>query len=178
MAVDGVQRLDLKDLDAVLARAKAEGWTELALLGPHPDARWRASRLIGDGWSDCQVFCLSNSLASVPPTLPSLSDLTSLDIENNRIGDAGATAIAKLSGLTSLNIRGNAIGRAGAEAIVTLAGLTSLDIGYNEIGDAGAAAIASRLSGLTFLGLQGSGIGGKGAAAIAGLSGLNSLSGC
>jgi len=32
MAADGVQRLDLKDLDAVLARAKSERWAELGLI--------------------------------------------------------------------------------------------------------------------------------------------------
>jgi hypothetical protein len=43
MAAGAVQRLRLKDLDAVLARAKAEGWTELDFyVDPHGPPIWSA----------------------------------------------------------------------------------------------------------------------------------------
>ncbi len=49
MAADEVQRLELKDLDAVLERAKAERWTELALLG-EDFTSIDASELQDSGW--------------------------------------------------------------------------------------------------------------------------------
>jgi hypothetical protein len=54
MAAEEVQRLDLKDLDGVLARAKAERWTELALVG----AGWNdyARELIGHGLRRDRIF--------------------------------------------------------------------------------------------------------------------------
>jgi hypothetical protein len=51
MAADEVQWLDLIDLPAVPARAKAQGWTELALLRPEPKGRDEAVLLVQKGWS-------------------------------------------------------------------------------------------------------------------------------
>ena len=57
-----------------------------------------------------------------------------------------------LTQLTSLYVRNNKIGEAGARAIAeNLTQLTSLDVRYNLIGDAGARAIAENLTQLTSL---------------------------
>ena len=140
MAADEVQLLDLKDLDVVLQRAKAEGWTKLALLGlwrPRALAQELAIKLIREGWSADRVFLFNEELDRMPPTLACLTGLTSLDLANNRIGVEGAKAIASLTGLTALDLADNQIGDEGAKAIANLSGLTTLDLNHNRIGDAG-----------------------------------------
>jgi internalin A len=165
-------RLDLKDLDALLAQAKAERWTKLALLAGILAEHFAAT--IRSGWPAAQVVILSTPLQQVPEALSHIDGLTSLDLMGNQIGDAGAEALARLSGLTSLDLMGNQIGDAGAEALARLSGLTSLHLGANQIGDAGAEALA-RLSGLTSLNLWGNQIGDAGAEALSRLGGLTSL---
>ena len=105
-----------------------------------------------------------------------------LNLESNRIRDAGAQALASgnLAALTSLVLGYNSIGAAGAQALASgnLAALTSLVLGYNSIGDAGAQALASgNLSALTSLVLGFNSIGAAGAHALASgnLSALTSL---
>jgi internalin A len=156
-------RLDLKDLDALLAQAKAERWTKLALLAGILAEHFAAT--IRSGWPAAQVVILSTPLQQVPEALSHIDGLTSLDLMGNQIGDAGAEALARLSGLTSLDLRANEIGDAGAEALSRLGGLTLLQLGANRIGDGGAEAL-SRLGGLTELDLWGNQIGIPGARAI------------
>ena len=73
------------------------------------------------------------------------STLTYLDLSNNNIGDAGATALATALhtniSLTALSLYNNNIGDAGATALATAlhtnTSLTTLDLRYNNIGAAG-----------------------------------------
>ena len=58
MAADTVQRIDLKDLDAVLARAKEERWTELALLAGDLSMT-HAVRCRNSGWPASRIFILA-----------------------------------------------------------------------------------------------------------------------
>jgi hypothetical protein len=76
MAAEEVQRLDLKDLDGVLARAKAERWTELALVG----AGWNdyARELIGHGLRRDRIFVHAGTLRHVPKLLAEITSLTAL----------------------------------------------------------------------------------------------------
>ncbi|MFH1462054.1 MAG: hypothetical protein ABIF12_03855, partial [bacterium] len=75
--------------------------------------------------------------------------LTSLDLDYNRIGDAGALALADAlkvnRTLTSLNLGRNGIHAEGAQALANAlrvnTTLTSLDLSYNRIGDAGVLAV-------------------------------------
>ena len=60
-----------------------------------------------------------------------LLNLTSLNLWNNNIGDAGAQALAGLVNLTSLDLWNNNIGDAGAQALAGLVNLTSLDLSDN-----------------------------------------------
>jgi internalin A len=194
MANDVPQGLNPEDLDAVLERAKAERWTELALLGP--DYQHRREWLIRRDWPAPWVFLLAKRLEQVSPALLAIDSLTSLDLTGNQIGEEGAEAIAgftdfssldlgdmgiargdnisSLTALTSLDLANNSIGDAGAEAIGSLAGLTALDLADNQIGDAGAEAIGS-LAGLTALNLANNKIGDAGAEAIGSLAGLTAL---
>ncbi len=81
-----------------------------------------------------------------------LSLLTTLDLESNQIGDAGAAALSEAlksnATLTKLFLQ-NQVGEAGAaalsEALKINATLTELNLGDNQIGDAGAAALSEAL---------------------------------
>jgi Ran GTPase-activating protein (RanGAP) involved in mRNA processing and transport len=105
----------------------------------------------------------------VKEKLSPLAGLNALHISGNRVGDAGAQAIAQhLTALQSLNIRDNRVGDAGAQAIAQhLTALQSLDISFNRVGEAGAQAIAQHLTALQSLHIIGSRVGEAGAQAIA-----------
>ena len=83
-----------------------------------------------------------------------LVNLTSLTLNKNSIGEAGASALSQAltanSSLTTLELRLNNIGNAGAsslsQALTANSSLTSLDLGANSIGDAGASALFQALS--------------------------------
>jgi hypothetical protein len=82
MAAGAVQRLRLKDLDAVLARAKAEGWTELDFyVDPHGPPIWSAY----DSAKPHRVI-LYQPLRRVPEALIEITSLESLDLGANQIG--------------------------------------------------------------------------------------------
>ena len=63
-------------------------------------------------------------------------------VDYNRIGDAGAAALAEAlhtnASLTNLDLRGNDVSAVGAEALAEMlrmnATLTSLDLGFNSTG--------------------------------------------
>jgi uncharacterized protein (TIGR02996 family) len=80
---------------------------------------------------------------------PHLARLTVLGLSHNRIGAAGAAALASsphLARLTELDLSDNGIGAEGATALAAsphLANLTTLLLGGNGIGAAGAAALAA-----------------------------------
>ncbi len=108
-------RISPDDLDRVLARAHAEQWRELVLLGH--DARIPDSGYpLADGWVGSNVFQLTASVEGLACRLTSLTSLTLLDLWNNDIGDDGARALAALTNLTSLNLDSNNIGDDGARA--------------------------------------------------------------
>lgn len=109
--------------------------------------------------------------------------LHTMNLRDNRIGAAGAAALASASGLAGLHTLGlgyNIIGAAGAASLASasrLAGLHTLNLERNEIGAAGAAflASASGLAGLCTLDLWGNQIGDEGAKSLASASGLAGL---
>ncbi|MEN8236243.1 MAG: hypothetical protein ABFQ95_01645 [Pseudomonadota bacterium] len=103
-----------------------------------------------------------------------LNNLTSLDLYGNKIGDTGAKALALLNNLTSLDLRSNKIGDTGAKALTLLTNLTSLNLWSNEIGDEGAKAL-TLLTNLTSLNLWSNEIGYEGAKALTLLTNLTSL---
>ncbi|WP_353273599.1 leucine-rich repeat domain-containing protein [Wolbachia endosymbiont (group A) of Agelastica alni] len=97
-----------------------------------------------------------------------ITNLTSLDLRDNNIGDEGAKELANgnLTNLTSLDLSFNRIGDKGAKELANgnLTNLTSLDLTGNNIGDEGAKELANgNLTNLTSLGLSLNRIGNKGA---------------
>jgi len=113
--------------------------------------------------------------------------LQTLGVAANRIGKAGAAALAgamaSVPRLQTLDVARNGIGAAGAAALAGalagVPGLQTLKVRNNGIGDAGAAALAGALAGvpgLQTLYVGGNGIGDAGAAALAGaLAGVPGL---
>jgi hypothetical protein len=106
--------------------------------------------------------------------LASLTELTSLHIQDNEIGPEGARVLASLTGLTSLYLSSNRIGPEGAHALAALTRLTSLHLDYNQLGATGTRALAA-LTRLTSLHLEYNRIGAGGARALAALTRLTSL---
>ncbi len=118
------------------------------------------------------------SVQTLTELLQSVPNLQTLNLERNRIGAAGAEAIAAVlkdvSQLQTLNLRNNIIGDAGAKAIAAVlkdvSHLQTLNLRKNNIGAAGAEAIAAVLkdvSQLQTLNLEYNNIGEAGAKAIA-----------
>jgi hypothetical protein len=155
----GVRTISLDELPEVIAQAKAESWQKLALIGPKMLAAYEASGF--DDWPTEHIFRLSADMTDTSP-LTSLTELQSLDLNGNEIGDEGVRPLASLTGLKSLDLILNHIGAEGTRALASLTGLTSLGLHMNRIGDEGARALAS-LTGLTSLGLGVNQIGTDGA---------------
>lgn len=137
-----------------------------------------------EGYVSCDandVLPNGTSFTSSNITALDLKDCTTLDLNNNNIGDIGTAAIAEaLKGntlLASLDLGTNNIGDIGAaalaEALKGNIGLTELKLCHNNIGDIGAAALAEALKSntaltVTELSLYNNSIGDIGARAILG----------
>jgi internalin A len=169
-----LQRLRAADLDPLIAELKHQSTTELVLLGPRVHLANSP-----DQWEDnlrqaSVIYQLQEVVPELAQRLSPLTQLTSLVLSGNEIGDAGAASLAALTQLTSLDLTANQIGAAGAASLAALTKLTSLDLGDNEIGAAGAASLAA-LTRLTSLDLTANQIGAAGAASLAALTKLTSL---
>ena len=139
------------------------------------------------GVGDAGATAIAIALGASDPSAESLYDplepaatsaMEELRLEGNRIGAAGAVALADAlrvnHRLTSLSLALNPLGPEGARAIASALkhnrGLTMLDLGECSIGEVGAAALGRALRGNTVLRslkLHGNAIGSRGAASIA-----------
>ena len=129
-----VMQITPEQLEALIDQARRERWTALVLLGPKYQAT--SSDVVP---ASAPIHRLTTFTSGLGERVACLTDLTSLDLTSNSIGEAGAREIAeRLSGLTSLDLSSNSIGEAGARAIAErLSGLTSLDLSDNSIGETG-----------------------------------------
>ena len=167
------KRISAAELDAVLDRARAEGWQELALVGP---GRLDYAEL-ANGVFEARTFFLKEALGPRIGKVASLGALTKLSIRGNGIGDEGVHELGRLTNLTWLSVGGNGIGTAGAQALGELRSLTALSVSGNGIGAEGARTLGA-LNHLTTLSVSGNGIGDEGARALGGLTNLTSLGVC
>lgn len=156
------------ELDAVLERARVEGWRKLALVSFSYLLLRRPHTVEG------HTFYLREPLGARISKLPALTGLTSLGVLGNLIGDEGTRVLAALTGLISLDLSGNQIGAKGARSLAALTGLTSLSLNGNHIGDEGARSLAV-VRKLTSLALSGNQIGDEGARSLAAIRGLTCL---
>jgi uncharacterized protein (TIGR02996 family) len=114
---------------------------------------------------------------------PHLARVSTLDLENNGLGDLESEVLMgspHLTGLTTLLLWSNRIGDVGLQDLArrsTLPRLERLDLSGNLIGNAGVAALAASplLGRLTLLDLQGNQISDPGALALARSSGAANL---
>ena len=179
-AAPQLKRLSETDLDGLIAELRRQGTTELVLLGPNVDLPASVDQWPRELRGKLRIYQLLDPVEGLAERLVPLTQLTSLNLRGNKIGDAGAASLAAFTQLTSLGLWNNGIGDEGAAALAALTQLTSLDLGENKIGDAGAAALAA-LTQLTSLDLGGDGfnesnaIGDEGAASLAALTKLTSL---
>jgi internalin A len=121
-----------------------------------------------------QLDLSHNSLNCLPASIANLTTFTSLDLQSNSIGHAGAQTLKGLTALTSLHLADNAIRAEGAQSLRGLVNLTSLDLHSNGIGADGAKALKG-LAALTVLNLSNNGIGDEGAQSLRCLVNLTSL---
>jgi len=156
------------ELDAVLEQARVEGWRELAIFGP------RGVWLTPAPPFEAHAWFLGGPLGAHIAELWSLTELTSLDLRANQLGDEGVRALVELAQLTVLDLGGNQITDDGARALAELGRLTSLALSTNRIGDDGARALAE-LRQLTSLDLSANHVGPRGAGALAALTRLTRL---
>jgi uncharacterized protein (TIGR02996 family) len=181
---------DLLRLERALIARHVWAW-----LGPLVDlaGRWdfhrglirleaRAERLLAEPWGasaceDVLVWVEELRLHDARPQhlarlahSPLLGWLSTLDLTDNRIADAGLARLLAspfLGTLAVLRLAGNRIGGRGAADLAgcaALARLEVLDLAGNRIGDAGAAALAAsaNLGGLRTLVVSGNGLGPQG----------------
>ncbi|XP_068699918.1 protein NLRC3-like isoform X2 [Montipora foliosa] len=105
------------------------------------------------------------------------TSLTTLRLDDNSIGDEGATSLSQVlavnTSLTTLKLSGNSIGDAGAtslsQALAVNTSLTTLKLFGNSIGEAGATSLSQALAvntSLTTLKLSGNSIGDAGATSL------------
>jgi len=173
-ATPRLQRISEADLDGLIAELCRQGTTELVLLGPGAHLPALVDLWPQELRDKPRFYQLIEPVEALAERLAELTQLTSLNLEDNQIGAEGAAALAALSQLTSLDLGNNQIGDAGAAALAALTNLTSLDLGFNDIGGAGVAALAA-LTQLTSLNLGFNEIGDEGAAVLAALTQLISL---
>ena len=157
-------RVTRQELSEVFDRLEADRVTHLAIVGSNRGFPASANR-----WPNYLQFQLSEQWPALVNRVIRLEHLDGLVLFGLNLGDAGASTIAEhLTQLTSLNVGNNKIGIAGARAIAKhLTQLTSLDVGNNEIGARGARAIAEHLTRLIWLDVDNNHIGDAGALAIA-----------
>lgn len=142
----------INDVPDIIAKAKSEGWRELALIGPRAHNRHEAE-LQKAGWDDRFIFRLSEPLGPNDcKLLAALESLQKLDLFNNEIGAGGMNHLAALRQLETLEVAGNGIDQNAASAISALTELRSLGIWDNGIRDVGAFSV-SKLSRLEWLNL-------------------------
>jgi nucleoside phosphorylase/Leucine-rich repeat (LRR) protein len=188
----GPKSISLSDLPGVIDQALVERWRQLTLLGPdevQSEAPAAAHtyylreplgplvRLVGMLTNLTSLDLRGNNIGDHEHELSALAklqELTSLTLSSNRIGDVSVRFLASLTTLSSLDLRDNRIGADGARQVAMLTQLTSLDLSSNEIEDSGARAL-SLLSQLTSLNLANNRIGPRGTHALSLLSELISL---
>ena len=163
------------ELVALLEHTANKKWTELTLFGPNVSSlAVERSRFKELKHAKRIYHCLDFCPEILRTTIPSLKNLTSLNVWGNNIGDEGARVIASLNNLTLLVVGGNCLSDEGAKAIASMNNLIRLNVGNNSIGEEGARAIAS-MNNLIRLNVEFNSIGDEGARAIAALNNLTEL---
>ena len=100
-----------------------------------------AERRIAE-WKGGRLELSIEGLATLPLSLFALEGVTTLDLDNTQITDAGARDIAQMQWLKWLSLDNTQITDVGARDIAQMQGLTELSLNNTQITDAGARDIA------------------------------------
>ena len=162
------------EIESLIAELNHLRVTTLVLLGPSynvpasPD-QWPET------WQTAQaLYQLNQVVPGLAAKIATLSNVLSLDLSCNKIGDEGAASLAALTQLRSLSLKYNDISSTGAARLATLANLQSLDLQSNYIGDDGIKSLSS-IARLTSLNIWGNRVSAKGAEYLASLGDLAAL---
>ena len=142
-----VQNTSLRELDLSHNAIDAAGIQEIEALFT-TNTQLNILNLSSNQLGDEGVTNLTLALAKLP------THITSLDLANNKIGNAGASAIAKLlsvnSNIAHVRLSGNNIGNEGAaelaQAIRSKPNVLSVDLSSNDIGPEGVLAFKDTLT--------------------------------
>ena len=162
------------EIESLIAELNHQRATTIVLLGPSynvpasPD-QWPET------WQTAQaLYQLNQVVPGLAAKIGTLSNVLSLDLSCNKIGDEGAASLAALTQLRSLSLKYNDISSTGAARLATLANLQSLDLQSNYIGDDGIKSLSS-LTRLTSLNIWGNSVSAKGAEYLASFGDLANL---
>jgi internalin A len=154
------------ELESLISDLKDSRTTGLVLVGPtynipaSPD-QWP------EPWQTAHaVYQLNKAVPGLAERIATLTNILSLDLSCNNIGDEGATSLATLTQLKSLSLKHSNISSAGATHLANLVNLELLDLQSNYIGDDGIKSL-SPLTRLAKLNLWGNRLSAKGAEYLA-----------
>ena len=146
-----LQRISEADLDGLFAELRRQGTTELVLLGPGAHLPASVDLWPQELRDKPRIYQLIEPVEALAERLAELTQLTSLNLEDNEIGDKGAASLAALTQLTTLDLWNNQIGDEGAASLAALTQLTKLDLSENPVVETTPFAALRRL---TFLNLK------------------------
>ena len=101
MAAPQLQRLSEADLDGLIAELRRQGTRELVLLGPNVDLPASVDQWPQELRDKLRIYQFLEPVEDLAERLGALTQLTSLNLRGNKIGDAGAASLAALTQLTS-----------------------------------------------------------------------------
>jgi Leucine Rich repeat len=100
------QHISSERVSEILAQARDENWSHMALVGPP----WYFTLPKTDGWQPDRIYLLDKPLTEVPASVDRLKDLRFLALTWNCLGAEGGQALAGLTNLTSLDLGNNNLG--------------------------------------------------------------------
>jgi internalin A len=170
-----LQSISESELESLISDHKDSKITTLVLVGPTYNNIPASPNKWPESWQTPQaVYRLREGVPALAERIATLTNILSLDLSCNDIGDEGAARLATLTQLKSLSLKYSNISSTGATHLASLVNLEQLDLQSNYIGDDGVRSLKP-LTRLTNLNLWGNRLSAKGAECLAQFRELTSL---